>query len=99
MNISKLLLLFTLLLIQGCAGFGNPEPYVDANGNPLIDADGNVMIPRSVLDRVEFDEDEYGCVDLRGQIDLNPAPMFTSNANIVLKKTKVGPNGEIPPEC
>lgn len=50
---------------------------------------------RTLLDRIEFGEDEIGCVDLRATIDLNPLPMFTSNASLILKKTK----GDNPPEC
>lgn len=50
---------------------------------------------RSILDRLEFDEDEIGCVDLRATIDLNPIPLITTNASLILKKSK----GEDAPEC
>jgi len=50
---------------------------------------------RTLLDRIEFDDDEIGCVDLRAVVDLNPIPMVTSNASIILKKSK----GENAPEC
>lgn len=50
---------------------------------------------RSLLDRLEFDEDETGCIRLDGTIDLNPLPLFKTNANLTLKKQK----GDNPPEC
>lgn len=50
---------------------------------------------RTLLDRLEFEGDEIGCVDLRATIDLNPIPMITSNASLILKKSK----GTNPPEC
>lgn len=50
---------------------------------------------RSLLDRLEIDDGETGCVDLRAVVDLNPAPFLTSNASLILKKSK----GEDAPEC
>jgi type IV pilus biogenesis protein CpaD/CtpE len=47
---------------------------------------------RSLLDRLEFGEDEIGCFRLNGSIDLNPMPVFTSNVNLSLVKKK----GEAP---
>ena len=46
---------------------------------------------RSLLDRVEFDEDEYGTFELEGNIDLNPIPLFSTNVHIKLEKTKDKP--------
>lgn len=50
---------------------------------------------RTMLDRLEFDEGEVGCVELRATVDLNPIPMITSNASLILKKSK----GANAPEC
>ena len=50
---------------------------------------------RSLLDRIEFGEDEIGCVDIRGEISLNPSVIFSKKATIILKKSK----GENPTEC
>ncbi len=48
---------------------------------------------RDVLDRIEFDGDEVGCAEIRGVIDLNPLPLVTANASILVKKQKgTGPN-------
>ncbi len=90
--------MFALGFMAGCAGLGQPEPVVDANGNVITDADGQVVFPRTVFDRLEFEDDEWGCVDIRGQVDVNPSPLASSNATMILKKTKNGPNGEVP-EC
>lgn len=49
---------------------------------------------RSLLDRIEFDADEVGCAEIRGVVDINPLPLITSNASIVVKKIKRGPDGE-----
>ena len=43
---------------------------------------------QTLLDRLEFGEDEQGCVTLEAQIDLNPLPLITSNARMVYKKVK-----------
>jgi len=50
---------------------------------------------RTVLDRLEFEEGEEGCVRIDGQIDLNPLPLFKTNASLTLKKN----TGEGAPEC
>lgn len=50
---------------------------------------------RSLLDRLEFEEDETGCFRLTGQIDLNPIPFMTSNVTMDLRKSK----GEDAPDC
>jgi hypothetical protein len=50
---------------------------------------------RSLLDRLEFAEDETGCFRLSGQIDLNPIPFMTSNVTMDLRKSK----GENAPDC
>lgn len=46
---------------------------------------------RTLLDRLEFDEGEYGTFELEGTIDLNPLPMFSSNVHMKLEKVKPEP--------
>jgi len=41
---------------------------------------------RSLLDRLEFEEGERGCAELRASIDLNPLPLVTTAASLILKK-------------
>lgn len=43
---------------------------------------------RSLLDRLEWDEDEVGCMELRGTVDLNPLPLFATNVSLIVKKQK-----------
>jgi len=43
---------------------------------------------KSLLDRLEFDDDETGCVRLTANLDLNPMPFITSNATLVYRKQK-----------
>jgi len=43
---------------------------------------------QSLLDRLEFGDDEFGCLTLDATIDLNPLPLITSNARMVYKKVK-----------
>ena len=50
---------------------------------------------KSLLDRLEFAEDEVGCFRLSGQIDLNPIPFMTSNVTMDLRKSK----GDNAPVC
>jgi hypothetical protein len=59
---------------------------------------GEAAQARSFLDRLEFEEGETGCFDLRGQIDLNPLPLFSSNVTLTLKKIK-STAGQPTPEC
>lgn len=40
------------------------------------------------LDRLDFDDDEQGCLRLEATFDLNPIPLVTSNAEIMYKKQK-----------
>lgn len=46
---------------------------------------------RSILDRLEFEQDEYGSFELEGTIDLNPLPMFNTNIHMKLEKVKDKP--------
>lgn len=46
---------------------------------------------RSLLDRLEFDADEYGTFELEGTVDLNPIPLFTTNVHMKLSKVKDKP--------
>jgi hypothetical protein len=50
---------------------------------------------RTLLDRLEFGEDETGCFRLSGQVDLNPIPFMSSTVNLDLRKSK----GENAPDC
>ncbi len=50
---------------------------------------------KSLLDRLEFEDDEIGCFRLSGQIDLNPIPFMTSNVTMDLRKSK----GDNAPDC
>ncbi len=47
---------------------------------------------RSLLDRLEFDEGEYGTFELEGNVDLNPLPLFSTNIHMKLEKTKPAPS-------
>lgn len=53
---------------------------------------------KTLIDRLEFNPDESGCIDIRAQVDLNPAPIFSSNATVIYKKSK-SVEGFSPPEC
>lgn len=46
---------------------------------------------RSILDRLEFEKDEYGSFELEGTLDLNPLPMFNTNVHMKLEKVKDKP--------
>jgi len=46
---------------------------------------------RSLLDRLEFEGDEYGSFKLTGDLDLNPLPFFTTNVHMDLEKIKDKP--------
>jgi hypothetical protein len=79
--INRLLLLAVIgscLLLVGCT---TPEPV---SGDSLEQA-------RTLLDRVEFDDDEYGSFEVEGTIDLNPLPFFGANVHIKLEKFKDKP--------
>jgi|SRR5688572_27825615 len=94
-----ILALVIALLLPGCQS--NYNPYLtDANGALMLDGDGKpILLPaeRALLDRIEFDADEAGCVNIIGQIDLNSSIFFSSNTQIILKKTKVVPGQTTPP--
>ncbi len=47
---------------------------------------------RSLLDRLEFDEGEYGTFEPEGNVDLNPLPLFSSNIHMKLEKVKPAPS-------
>lgn len=49
---------------------------------------------RTLLDRLEFDEDEYGSFELEGTVDLNPLPVFSTNVHMKLEKHKDKPAAE-----
>jgi len=58
------------------------------SGCTALDPEANA---RSLLDRLEFDDDEYGHFSLVGDLDLNPLPFFTTNVHMELEKTKDKP--------
>ena|SRR5688572_20993449 len=98
-----LAIVFSVHLV-GCQSAQTITQQYDAQGNPITtyDADGNPYIPaaqRELLDRIEFEGDEYGCVQIIGEIDLNTSLLFSSTAQIILKKNKNPPDGGDPPEC
>lgn len=98
-----ILAVIVVLLLPGCQS-NNFNPYLtDANGELILDAEGKpILLPaqRALLDRIEFDDDESGCVNIIGQIDLNSSIFFSSNTQIVLKKTKtVQGQTTPPPQC
>ena len=43
---------------------------------------------RTMLDRMEFDENEYGTFELEGTIDLNSLPFVQANVHVKLEKIK-----------
>lgn len=43
---------------------------------------------KTLLETLEFEPDEKGCVELRVSVDLNPAPFFTTMGSIIYKKEK-----------
>jgi len=47
---------------------------------------------RSMMDRMEFDENEYGTFELEGTIDLNSLPFVQANVHVKLEKIKPEPN-------
>lgn len=54
----------------------------------LASCSGTDQSVKNLLDRLEFDEDESGCLRLTANVDLNPIPLITSNATLVYKKQK-----------
>ncbi len=49
---------------------------------------------RSALDRIEFDDGEYGCARITGQVDLDPGLIGSSTATVVVVKVKPAPEGQ-----
>lgn len=50
---------------------------------------------KTLLDRIEWEDDEQGCMELRATVDLSGNPFITTNGSLILKKSK----GDMPPEC
>jgi len=48
-----------------------------------------------IIEQLEFDEGEEGCITLNAQIDLNPVPLLSSNAMLIYKKR----TSEDAPDC
>jgi hypothetical protein len=75
-----------LLVLVGCS-------------TPTTGPNGEIVEARDLLDRIEFDENEYGCADIRGEVALSPIPMIGSKVNVVIKKVRPAPDGQETPEC
>lgn len=43
---------------------------------------------QELLNKLEFDEDEVGCVSMYTQLDLNPVPLINSNTGVYYAKEK-----------
>ena len=56
---------------------------------------------KSVLDRIEFGEDEYGCARVTGMIDTSASVFASANASVTVLKKKRDPENpeDDPPEC
>lgn len=50
-----------------------------------------------ILDRLEFDCGETGTVELTTNLDLNPAPLISSNTTLIYKKQKEKAETNCPP--
>jgi len=52
---------------------------------------------QSLVDRLEFNDDEYGCVTISGDVDLGSMPFFSSKASVLYKKQKLrtGADGNV----
>lgn len=50
---------------------------------------------RSLMDRAEFEGDEYGSFVIEGMIDLNPIPLVSANVHVRLEKFKDKPIEEV----
>lgn len=48
----------------------------------------SVASMEKLLDRLEFEDDEQGCVRLEATLDLNPIPLVNSTAKVMYKKQK-----------
>lgn len=46
---------------------------------------------RSLVDRLEFDEGEYGSFELEGNVDLGGIPFFGAQVHVRLEKVKPQP--------
>ena len=53
---------------------------------------------RSLLDRVEFDEDECGCARVQGQAKMSGNPFAGADAQVLVQKIKAC-EGQETPEC
>tara|TARA_R110000803_G_scaffold166755_3_gene230027 strand:- start:3724 stop:4011 length:288 start_codon:yes stop_codon:yes gene_type:complete len=75
-TIVRIGLLLVLLIIIATAVTGCATPGEDA---------------RTLMDRLEFDDDEYGSFELEGTVDVNPVPFFSTNMHLKLVKNKDKP--------
>ena len=50
---------------------------------------------QALIEQLQFYEGDQGCVRLQAEIDLNPLPLVTTNAQMVYKKN----TGEGAPDC
>ena len=49
---------------------------------------------KSLLDRIEFDDDEYGCARVQGQVKMSGNPFAGADAQLLVVKKKDNPNPE-----
>ena len=54
---------------------------------------------KSVLDRIEFGEDEYGCARIAGTFDTSASIFASANASVSVVKKKDHPDGGTTPDC
>jgi len=50
---------------------------------------------KTLIEQLQFEEGEEGCIRLQAEIDLNPVPFITTNAQLIYKKS----TGEGSPDC
>jgi len=50
---------------------------------------------KTLIEQLQFYEGDEGCIRLQAEIDLNPVPFITTNAQLIYKKS----TGEGAPDC
>ena len=53
---------------------------------------------KSILDRIEFDDDEYGCARIQGQVNMSVNPFAGADAQVLVIKQKDNPDPDVKPE-
>ena len=54
---------------------------------------------KSVLERIEFGDDEYGCARIAGTFDTSASVFASANATVTVIKKKDHPDGGETPDC